>query len=76
MCEARDPRRPNATRYCVPISDLTHVYDAATKWWLLPLLASQSAAVAEILPLMRSVRPESRLSFSGALARLEQPSPR
>ena len=76
MCEARDPRRPNATRYCVPISDLTHVYDAATKWWLLPLLASQSAAVAEILPLMRSVRPESRLSFSDAFARLEQPSPR
>jgi hypothetical protein len=72
MCERADPRHPLATRRCMPLSDLTHAFDVATKPWLLPLAAQGSKVVRQLVVRMRHARPDRRLSFSGALEWLDK----
>jgi len=56
----------------MPLSPKTHVYDVATKEWLLPLAAKHSQAVRELLPLMIDEHPSKRLSFSDCISFLRE----
>ena len=53
-----------AERRCSPLTAKTHVFDAATKAWLLPLAATHSRAVKKLLPRMKERNPEKRLLFT------------
>ena len=69
LCEAV----PNSTqKRCSPLTAKTHVFDVATKEWLLPLAAKHSSAVESLLPLMTDAQPTTRLSFSDCIAYLER----
>ena len=61
---------------CVPMLDLTHVYDVAAKWWLLPFICTVATGVAKarICELIRKMRKEDlreRLTFSRAILWLD-----
>lgn len=58
LAHATSPKR------CTPLSYKTHVYDVATKNWLLPIAAMHSQEVASLLPLMSKALPSKRPSFS------------
>ena len=68
----------NATSWsCAPLLDLTHAYDVASRWWLLPLIHSVANGTAKallsgLISRMGCGEAGRRLSFSEAIAWLDE----
>jgi len=62
----------NEKNRCSPLTAKTHIFDLATKPWLLPFMANQSQIVQDLLPLMKVSLPSRRLSFSDCIRFLQK----
>ena len=62
---------------CAPMLDLTHSFDVASRWWLLPYVASvvngtAKALLSGLIDRMGSAEAGQRLTFTEAVAWLDR----